>query len=147
MFVVTDTKLSRDFFRETTYEIFKDWSFYDGRSVLLYIEKHFEKHAQFSMSVLNLVTHVDTLLQIRESRQQTSRVRSDRVVSVPEHIQINLETDRIDRWRIDSVVSDDALVRGARDLMSLSDVYLVNRAVDDMLPSSVTKPLFHSIFD
>ena len=96
-------------------------------------------------------THVGTSFQIREPRQQTPRVRSDRIVSVSEHVWVSMETDRIDRWRFGSVVAmpNDALVVGARGLMPLpggdyvavqripsSDLALfVNRAVDGMLPS------------
>ena len=51
----------------------------------------------------------------RACDQHTPRVRSDRVVSVSEHVWVSMETDRIDRWRFGSVVAlpDDALVRGS----------------------------------
>ena len=96
-------------------------------------------------------THVGTSSHVREPRQQTPRVRSDRAVSVSEHVWVSMETDRIDRWRFGFVVAlpDDALVRGARGLMPLaggdcvavqriplSDLPMfVNRTVDGMLPS------------
>ena len=56
--------------------------------------------------------HVGTSFQMREPRQQTPRVRSDRVVSVCEHVWVSVETDRIDRLRFGSVVAlpDDVLV-------------------------------------
>ena len=98
----------------------------------------------------DLTTHVGASLE-RRARQRTPRVRSDRVISVSDHVWVSMETDRIDRWRFGSVIAlpDDALVRGARGLMPLlggdyvavqripsSDlVMFVNRAVDDMLPS------------
>ena len=34
----------RDFTREATFKIFKDWPFDDGRSAQLHMVKHFEKH-------------------------------------------------------------------------------------------------------
>ena len=36
---------------------------------------------------------------------QTPRVRSDRVVSVSEHVWVRVAADRIDRWRFGSVVA------------------------------------------
>ena len=71
----------------------------------------------------DLTTFVGTPFQNRKARQQTPRVRSDRVVSVSEHVWVSMETDGIDRWRFGSVVAllDDALVKGARGLVSLSD--------------------------
>ena len=68
----------------------------------------------------DLTTPVGTSFQIRKPRQQTPRVRSDRVVSVSDHVWVSMETDRIDGWRFGSVVAlpDDALVRGARCLVS-----------------------------
>ena len=99
----------------------------------------------------DLTTHVGTSLEGRAPRQPTPRVRSDRVISVSEHVWVSMETDRIDRWRFGSVVAlpDDALVRGERGLMPLpggdyvavqrvpsSDLAMfVNRAVEGMLPS------------
>ena len=99
----------------------------------------------------DLTTPVGTSFQIRKPRQQTPRVRSDRVVSVSEHVWVSMETDRIDRRRFGSVVAlpDDALVKGAKGVVSLSDgdyvavqiipssdlPMFVNRAVDGMSPS------------
>ena len=99
----------------------------------------------------DLTTHVGTSLERRAPRQRTPRVRSDRVISVSDHVWVSMETNRIDRWRFGSVValSDDSLVRGTRGLMPLPDggyvavhripssdlAMFVNRAVDGMLPS------------
>ena len=90
-------------------------------------------------------------LERRAPRQRTPRVRSDRVISVSDHVWVSMEIDRIDRWRFGSVValSDDSLVRGTRGLMPLPDgdyvavqripssdlAMFANRAVDGMLPS------------
>ena len=69
----------------------------------------------------HLATHVGTSLERRAPRQRTPRVRSDRVISVSDHVWVSMETDRIDRLKFGSVVAlpDDALVRGARGLMPL----------------------------
>ena len=40
----------RDFAREATFEVYKDWPFDDGRSSLLYMVKHFEKHGGDGLS-------------------------------------------------------------------------------------------------
>ena len=53
----------------------------------------------------DLTTHVGTSLEGRAPRQPTPRVRSDRVISVSEHVWESMETDRIDRWRFGSVVA------------------------------------------
>ena len=45
-------KAWRDFTREATFEISKDWPFDDGRSALLYMVKHFEKHGGDGLSWL-----------------------------------------------------------------------------------------------
>ena len=38
--------------REATFEIYKDWPFDDGRSALLYMVKHFDKHGGDGVSWL-----------------------------------------------------------------------------------------------
>ena len=53
--MVTDTKLggispARQL--EATFEVYKDWPFDDGRSALLYMVKHFEKHGSDGLSWL-----------------------------------------------------------------------------------------------
>ena len=53
----------------------------------------------------NLTTQVGTSFQIRTTRQQTPRVRSDRVVSVSEHVWVSMKADRIDQWRFFSCCS------------------------------------------
>ena len=98
----------------------------------------------------DLTTHVGTSLEGRPPRQRTPRVRSDRVISVSDHVWVSMETDRIDRLKFGSVVAlpDDALVRRARSLMPLpgggyvavqrmpsSDLATFVRVVDGMLPS------------
>ena len=97
----------------------------------------------------DLTTHVGTSLERRAPRQRTPRVRSDRVISVSDHVWVSMETDRIGRLKFGSVVAlpDDVLVRGARGLMllpgggyvqriPLSDLAtFVDRAVDGKLPS------------
>ena len=45
-------KAWRDFTREATFEIYKGWPFDDGRSALLYMIKHFEKHGGDGLSWL-----------------------------------------------------------------------------------------------
>ena len=42
----------RDFTREATFEIYKDWPVDDGRSALLHMVKHFEKHGGDGLSWL-----------------------------------------------------------------------------------------------
>ena len=99
----------------------------------------------------DLTTHVGPSLERSAPRQRTPRVRSDRVISVSDHVWVSMETDRIDRLKFVSVVAlpDDASVREARGLMPLpgggnvavqripsSDLAMfVDRAVDGMLPS------------
>ena len=60
-------------------------------------------------------THFGSSFQMRDPRQQTPRVQSDRVVSVSQHVWVSVETDRIDRLRFGSVVAlpDDGLMRGS----------------------------------
>ena len=66
----------------------------------------------------DLTTHVDASLERRAPRQRTSRVRSDRMISVSDHFWVRMETDRIDRLKFGSVVAlpDDVLVSGTRAL-------------------------------
>ena len=45
-------KAWRDFTREATFEIYKDWPFDDGRSALLFMIKHFQKHGGDGLSWL-----------------------------------------------------------------------------------------------
>ena len=45
-------KAWRDFTREATFEIYKDWPIDDGRSALLYMVKHFVKHGGDGLSWL-----------------------------------------------------------------------------------------------
>ena len=49
---VTDTQLGEISHREATFEISWDWPFDDGRSALLYMVKHFEKHGGDGLSWL-----------------------------------------------------------------------------------------------
>ena len=99
----------------------------------------------------DLTTHFGTSLERRAPRQRTPRVRSDRGISVSDHVWVSMETDRIDRLKFGSFVAlpDDALVRGARGLVPLpgggcvavqripsSDLAIfADRAVVGMLPS------------
>ena len=49
--------------------------------------------------------HDGTSFQMRNPHQQTPRVRSDRVVPVPEHVWVSMETGRNDRRKFGSVVA------------------------------------------
>ena len=65
-------KTWRDFTREATFEISKDWPFDDGRSALLYMVKHFEKHGGDGLSWLaswsrqkEISEHERTAIEVR----------------------------------------------------------------------------------
>ena len=80
----------------------------------------------------NLTTHVGTFFQIRTTRQQTPRVRSDRVVSV-EHVGVSMKADRIDQWRFFLLLQCQTCAKEARGLTPIPDD---DRAAVQRIPSS-----------
>ena len=61
----------------------------------------------------DLTAHVGTSLERRAPRQRTTRVRSDRAISVSDYVCVSMEIGRINRLNFGSVVAlpDDSLVR------------------------------------